>query len=285
MHHHIMPCGLMTKLALRRCPGHAGTESEGGKRRRTRSETAYPPCLPGLERIEEKVSTQGFRPRPRWATPRLLLFLLIRKSLGPVWFLHNHRLIVVLDIRSRRPRVSAICKLAPILDTAITIPIMASESENQDWSPQRVENVLGGEATWDVGEAQITPGSESSQNTVNESAGNYASIVKDDTECDSPELQHTQTNSTEIGGEHDFRLHKTQTSKTALERRQFSPIQAGDAEELTRIATSMTGAGPLSRATTGSELQRRDTLAGISFGNPVLDPKSPEFDPYKWARM
>ncbi|KAF2014159.1 ABC-transporter [Aaosphaeria arxii CBS 175.79] len=35
----------------------------------------------------------------------------------------------------------------------------------------------------------------------------------------------------------------------------------------------------------GSQIQRLDTLAGVSFGDPVLDPRKPEFDMYKWARM
>ncbi|EEP75711.1 hypothetical protein UREG_00558 [Uncinocarpus reesii 1704] len=49
-------------------------------------------------------------------------------------------------------------------------------------------------------------------------------------------------------------------------------------------------AAVLSRTSTrqagdGTQLQRRDTLAGIQVGDPVLDPTSPEFDFYKWARM
>jgi hypothetical protein len=32
-------------------------------------------------------------------------------------------------------------------------------------------------------------------------------------------------------------------------------------------------------------LERKDTLYGVDIGDPVLDPKSPEFNPYKWFRM
>ncbi|EAS35179.3 ABC transporter [Coccidioides immitis RS] len=35
----------------------------------------------------------------------------------------------------------------------------------------------------------------------------------------------------------------------------------------------------------GGQVERRDTLAGIEIGDPVLDPTKPEFDFYKWARM
>ncbi|KAI9872986.1 MAG: hypothetical protein M1830_000973 [Pleopsidium flavum] len=33
------------------------------------------------------------------------------------------------------------------------------------------------------------------------------------------------------------------------------------------------------------ELERKDTLATVEFGDPVLDPSKPEFDVYKWAHM
>ncbi|KAM5437048.1 GTPase-activating protein [Microsporum ferrugineum] len=35
----------------------------------------------------------------------------------------------------------------------------------------------------------------------------------------------------------------------------------------------------------GGRLNRRDTLAGVQIGDPVLNPTKPEFDFYKWARM
>lgn len=35
----------------------------------------------------------------------------------------------------------------------------------------------------------------------------------------------------------------------------------------------------------GAQLERRDTLAGLQLGDPVLDPTKPEFNFYKWARM
>jgi ATP-binding cassette, subfamily G (WHITE), member 2, PDR len=84
-------------------------------------------------------------------------------------------------------------------------------------------------------------------------------------------------------------LERTQTSKSALERRQFEPIRSGDREELHRIASSFSGSVALVRSmtveSTRTGLERKDTLAGIELGDAVLDPSSPEFDVYKWSRM
>jgi hypothetical protein len=170
---------------------------------------------------------------------------------------------------------------------------MASDSDKHDWNPQRTENTLESEDTpASTGNGVPThrmPRTEGPQSTFSHSASrteNYGSIVKDDADDERPALQHTQTSSTEIEDDNDLQIERTQTSKSAFERRQFAPIRTGDAEELTRLATSMDGSGSIARTSTrGSELQRRDTLAGINVGDAVLDPRSPEFDPYKWARM
>ncbi|EGD94355.1 ABC transporter [Trichophyton tonsurans CBS 112818] len=59
--------------------------------------------------------------------------------------------------------------------------------------------------------------------------------------------------------------------------------------ELVRIASvfSRIDSHPDVAPTTedGGQLNRRDTLAGVKIGDPVLDPTKPEFDFYKWARM
>ena len=138
-----------------------------------------------------------------------------------------------------------------------------------------------------------TPGTESARNirdygTESMATENFGSIVKEDGEYERLGLEHSQTSSTWAGGEKELHLKRTKTSRSARERQEFAPIRAGDAEELTRLASQLDGGGSLTRASTltrGSELQRRDTLAGINVGDAVLDPKSPEFDPYKWARM
>lgn len=81
-------------------------------------------------------------------------------------------------------------------------------------------------------------------------------------------------------------LRRTTTSRSARER-EFHPIAAGDRDELHKIASNFAGAGgSMTRTSTkGSALERRDTLYNVNIGDPVLDPKSPEFDPYKWSRM
>jgi ATP-binding cassette, subfamily G (WHITE), member 2, PDR len=78
------------------------------------------------------------------------------------------------------------------------------------------------------------------------------------------------------------KLGRTQTSVTARER-QFEPIRAGDREELHRLASTL--GRTESYISTPDALQRVDTLAGIQIGDSVLDPTSPDFDVYKWARM
>jgi ATP-binding cassette, subfamily G (WHITE), member 2, PDR len=78
------------------------------------------------------------------------------------------------------------------------------------------------------------------------------------------------------------KLGRTQTSATARER-QFEPIRAGDREELHRLASTL--GRTESYISTPDALERVDTLAGIKIGDSVLDPTSPDFDVYKWARM
>jgi hypothetical protein len=169
---------------------------------------------------------------------------------------------------------------------------MASDGEKHEWLPERTENILGTEpAPTSTGNMATTTGSESSQNEMDNAASSrtetYGSIVKDDADDERPKLQHTQSSSTATEDEKNLGMRRTQTGRSARETRQFEPIRTGDAEELTRIASSFEGAGgSITRTSTArSGLQRRDTLAGVNLGDPVLDPKSPEFDPYKWARM
>jgi ATP-binding cassette subfamily G (WHITE) protein 2 (PDR) len=78
------------------------------------------------------------------------------------------------------------------------------------------------------------------------------------------------------------KLGRTQTSATARER-QFEEIRAGDREELHRLASTL--GRTESYISTPGALERVDTLAGIQIGDSVLDPTSPNFDVYKWARM
>ena len=90
------------------------------------------------------------------------------------------------------------------------------------------------------------------------------------------------------------RLRKVSTSRSERLRRQdtIEPIFKGDRAALQRLASTFSGNDELARIETNrsqrqSRLSKQDTLAGLDFGaeNPVLDPKSPDFDVYKWARM
>lgn len=87
---------------------------------------------------------------------------------------------------------------------------------------------------------------------------------------------------------------KPPTSIPAARARDFEEVIPGDRAELRRIATGLrsrstsfaTSIGDLQHSTTAREvLTRKDTLHNVNIGDPVLDPTSPEFDGYKWARM
>jgi ATP-binding cassette subfamily G (WHITE) protein 2 (PDR) len=106
-------------------------------------------------------------------------------------------------------------------------------------------------------------------------------ILHDDIDRkDYPENSSTSDGSTV----YQDQLHRTQTSET-IRRERFEPIRAGDREQLQRIASQFGGGSQISRTITNADLERRDTLAGVKLGDPVLDPSSSEFDVYKWCRM
>lgn len=135
---------------------------------------------------------------------------------------------------------------------------MASAEPHRDFAPIRSENILN----------------------------NYdEQYAYPEDEIERPQ-QHFQSISsgTEVDNEE---LSRVQTSKSARERREYEPIRYGDREELSRIASTFGGSVALARTRTGASagLERQDTLAGVNVGDPVLDPKSPEFDIYKWVRM
>ena len=92
--------------------------------------------------------------------------------------------------------------------------------------------------------------------------------------------------SSNVEGQPEPLLRRTTTTRSVRER-EFQPIAAGDRDELHRIASNFaTAGGSLTRTSTrGSALERKDTLYNVNIGDPVLDPSSPEFDPYKWSRM
>jgi hypothetical protein len=92
--------------------------------------------------------------------------------------------------------------------------------------------------------------------------------------------------STDVEDENELKM--VQTTQSVRDRRAFEPVRSGDKEELQRIATTFGESVALARTKSHASaggLQRRDTLADVQVGDPVLDPSSPEFDVYKWTRM
>jgi len=98
---------------------------------------------------------------------------------------------------------------------------------------------------------------------------------------------HTSGRSSSDGGvDAEEDLQKTYTRKSTRERT-FEPINSGDRAELTRIASTFGPSVSLHRSISNGNqnLERTDTLAGITLDDEVLDPKSANFDVYKWTRM
>lgn len=131
---------------------------------------------------------------------------------------------------------------------------------------QRIDNILK-----DDRQGVIAPNPEEDRSPI---APDYAT----------PSPERARTSSTNIDDNDDLaEIKKVQTGRTVRDRREFEPICSGDQERLERLASNLTGLSPIPSGT--DELERKDTLYGVKIGDPVLDPKSPEFDLYKWVRM
>src|SRR6266536_870915 len=93
-------------------------------------------------------------------------------------------------------------------------------------------------------------------------------------DIEKPEMVHTNS-STDVETND---LKRTQSGRSIGRERPFEPIGSGDREELMRIASNFGGNAELVRtATRASTLERKDTLAGLSLGDAVLDLSSREF--------
>lgn len=113
-------------------------------------------------------------------------------------------------------------------------------------------------------------------------------------EEDGPVFEQMRTgpntaNSGSTSHDDDETLRRTQTGATtaSVRERRFEEIRTGDREELNRIATTLARTQSIKRISTsdGADLEKKDTLYGVQVGDSVLDPASPDFDVYKWARM
>ena len=136
---------------------------------------------------------------------------------------------------------------------------MASNAEAQGYFPQREENIFAD--------------------------GSHPGYSRD--EIEQPEQDNIASDaSSESQNAEGATLEKTDTSSTGRART-YEPITSEDEAQLHRIASSFGGSFALARTNTvaSDRLERRDTLAGVELGDPVLDPGSPDFNVYKWARM
>lgn len=152
-----------------------------------------------------------------------------------------------------------------------------SSEQDHDFRPSRTENTLNDES-------HETHTSTNMAETHSGSPQEETHHRHREESVERPVIMPSSS-STDIEDESD--LERIQTTQSVRDRRAFEPIRSGDREELTRIASTFRGDLSLARTRTreSSALERQDTLAGVNVGDPVLDPKSPEFDVYKWTRM
>ena len=120
-------------------------------------------------------------------------------------------------------------------------------------------------------------GAERSENTIHDHPADYNK--PQDTDIGQTPSSGTDVDSME-------QLEKIRTSRSVVRQQQFEPIHSGDREQIARVASVFRTQSQATRnSTTDTNLGRRDTIYGLELGQPVLDPESPEFDSYKWARM
>ena len=84
----------------------------------------------------------------------------------------------------------------------------------------------------------------------------------------------------------DEDLVMPQHSREELENAILSEHMHPEARaELSRVASNFPRRHDSESAASDTGIQRRDTLEGLKLEDPVFDPRSEEFDQYKWARM
>lgn len=126
--------------------------------------------------------------------------------------------------------------------------------------------------------------------TYHSYASHHQTSENEDSERPNLGTAGTGSSVTEVNESAPLEPARTNNTTHSTHELIFSPINPGNREELTRIASGLTGNGSLQRTLTGiqdeePQLERKETLAGIKIGDAVLDPRSPEFDAYTWAKM
>lgn len=163
--------------------------------------------------------------------------------------------------------ISNLSLVTPSIDSHLTSLKMASERHEEYFPTNRTDNILNdGPQYHEHG---------------------YAEDEIEELEDSGATLAHTSSSTDNNTATPTLTRSGTTRSDRLSRRNTFEEINAGDRAALHRLATEYGGTeAALSRVgTRASGLERQDTLAGIQTGDPVLDPKSPFFDVYKWARM
>lgn len=78
-----------------------------------------------------------------------------------------------------------------------------------------------------------------------------------------------------------MQLYRTNTA----DREGYEPINVGDDNALRQLATRLSRHKTYRSTSDGGDLEQRNTIDGLEFGDPILDPSNPKFDLNKWIRM
>jgi hypothetical protein len=96
---------------------------------------------------------------------------------------------------------------------------------------------------------------------------------------DNDQVEPLQTESSDSSAnfEEQAGLNRTPTGRS-VRQRTFEPISHNDPGELRRLASTFTHEPT-------EALEKRKSPYGVNLSDPALDPKSPDFDVYKWSQM
>jgi ATP-binding cassette subfamily G (WHITE) protein 2 (PDR) len=96
---------------------------------------------------------------------------------------------------------------------------------------------------------------------------------------DNDQVEPSQTESSDSSAnlKEQAGLNRTSTGRS-VRQRTFEPISHSDPRELRRLASTFTDEPT-------EPLEKRKSPYGVNLSDPALDPKSPEFDVYKWSQM
>ncbi|KAH8590156.1 putative ABC transporter CDR4 [Bisporella sp. PMI_857] len=177
-----------------------------------------------------------------------------------------------------------------------------ADEEKREWNPEREDNILSSHNNTEFateGQTQTLgdeipnsylagePSSFNASSHPKSKGSENQSMSEESSSSDeiTPTAVLTRSGTSDTNVEDIDELKRIRTNRSIQRQQTFEPIRAGDRAELHRIATELGQQSSISRTATREGLSRRDTLYGINLDSVELNPSSPQFDAYKWARM